>query len=213
MPKDDSLADLLIAGGLGYLLAKGQNNEWKPVIENYKKRLEHLKFSQTPIPFGFLDQNSNMKIIYRESVFCFLFGFSNSCLPSLMRVLEQALISKYERTENKKPPNDMALADLIDWAEKLLKEKTQVAHSFRMLRNYVHSENLISQQDASEGIRHISIVIDNIFPKQSFGLNVTCPSCRKIETITIQPQMGVLGNTVGIRCGGCGVNYNWLVFP
>ncbi|MEM4241934.1 MAG: hypothetical protein QXW08_07515 [Candidatus Nitrosotenuis sp.] len=44
MTKDDYLAELLIAGGLGYLLAKGQNSEWQPVIDNYKKRLEHLQY-------------------------------------------------------------------------------------------------------------------------------------------------------------------------
>lgn len=212
MTKDDYLAELLIAGGLGYLLAKGQNSEWQPVIDNYKKRLEHLQYFKIPPPWGYLDTNQNMRAIYRESILCYLFGLSNSCIPSLMRVLEQALITKYERVENKKPSDDMSLKNLIDWAEKILKNKAQVAHSFRMLRNYVHTDTLVQEQDAIEGIRHISIVVHNLFPSEFSALNTTCPFCRRMQTNTIHPDIGFLGNTLNIKCS-CGSNYNWILLP
>ncbi|MEO9309599.1 MAG: hypothetical protein ABI337_04825, partial [Nitrososphaera sp.] len=72
MIKDDSLAEFLIAGGLGYLLAKGQYSEWQPFIDNYKKRLEHIQYFKIPPPWGYLDKNQNMKVIYRESILCYL---------------------------------------------------------------------------------------------------------------------------------------------
>lgn len=213
MPKDDGLADLLILGGLGYLLAQGQYKEWQPVIDNYKKRLEHMKYFKISPPMSYLDSSNNIKTIYRESLLCYLLGLSNSSIPSIMRVLEQALITKYERVENKKPEEEMSLAKLIDWAEKILEDKTQIAHSFRMLRNYIHTDILIHEQDAIEAIRHISIVIESLFPSGSFGLNTTCPSCRRTETVTVHPNVGFLGNTLGISCGGCGMRYNWIMLP
>jgi hypothetical protein len=210
MIKDDSLVEFLIAGGLGYLLAKGQDSEWQPVIDNYKKRLEHIQYFKIPPPWGYLDKNQNMKVIYRESILCYLFGLSNSCIPSLMRVLEQSLIEKYKRVENKKPSDEMSLKSLIDWAEKILKDKTQVAHSFRILRNYIHTDTLVQEQDAIEGIRHISIIVHNLFPSDCRALNTKCPGCGRMQVNTIPPNIGFLGNTLSIRCS-CGRNYKWIL--
>jgi len=212
MTKDDSLGDLAVLGAFLYLLSQGQQNEWKSFTEQYKKRLEHLKYFKIPPPWNYLDANQNMKTIYRESVLCYLFGLSNSCVPSLMRVLEQSLITKYEEVEGKKPSDDVILKILIDWAEDILKEKTQTAHSFRMLRNYVHTDTLIQEQDAIEGIRHISIVIHNLFPSGFRGLTTTCPVCRRVQTNTVHPDIGFLGNTISIVCG-CGQKYNWILLP
>ena len=212
MPKDDSLGDLVLLGTFLYLLSQGQQNEWKSFIDQYKKRLEHLKYFKIPPPWGYLAVNQNMKVIYRESILCYLFGISNSCIPSLMRVLEQSLITKYERVENKKPSDDMSLKSLIDWSEDILKTKTQVAHSFRMLRNYIHTDALVQEQDAIEGVRHISIVLHNLFPSDFRALNTNCPFCRRTQNNTIHPDVGFLGNTLSIRCG-CGANYNWILLP
>ena len=210
MTKDDSPGDLAVLGAFLYLLSQGQQNEWKSFTEQYKKRLEHLKYFKIPPPWNYLDANQNMKTIYRESVLCYLFGLSNSCVPSLMRVLEQSLITKYEEVEGKKPSDDVILKILIDWAEDILKEKTQTAHSFRMLRNYVHTDTLIQEQDAIEGIRHISIVIHNLFPSGFRGLTTACPVCRRVQTNTVHPDIGFLGNTISIVCG-CGQKYNWIL--
>lgn len=212
MVKDDTI-DLLVAGGLGFLLAQGQYNEWKPIIENYKKRLEHLKYLHIPPPLGYLDKNQNVKTIYRESIFCYLFGLPNSCMPSLVRVLEQALISKFQIIEGKPPSNDIGLAKLIDWGEKLLGEKSEIAHSFRMLRNYIHTDKIVKEQDAIEGIRHISSAVDTLFPIDYDTFHTICSFCKTGNLTKIPIESLILGNLVNIRCNKCGQTYAWILLP
>jgi len=210
---NNSLGDMLILGGIGYLLGQGQFADWKPLIENYKKRLEHLKYFKIPLPMGYLQTNENIRTIYRESILCYLFGLSNSAIPSLMRVLEQALMKKYEDVEGKKPSDDVNLKNLIDWADNIIEDKTQVAHSFRMLRNYVHTDTLVQEQDVIEAVRHISIVTNDLFPTNYYELITTCKTCGRQQTLSLQPSSDFLGNAVGTRCGGCYINYNWISIP
>lgn len=210
---DNGLADILILGGLGYLLGQGKYNDWDPLIKNYKSRLKHLKYFKIPVPVGYLNTNENVKTVYRESILCYLFGLSNSAIPSLMRALEQTLIAKYEEVEKKKPTDNVSLKNLIDWAEKIIKDKVEIVHSFRMLRNYVHTDVLVKEQDTIEAIRHISTVIHSLFPSTFYGITTTCKSCGRIETQTIHPVHSFLGNTIDIVCYGCNSRYNWIMIP
>ncbi|MCH7559903.1 MAG: hypothetical protein IIC67_00800 [Thaumarchaeota archaeon] len=210
--KDSGLSDLIILGGLGYLLGQGKHADWEPIIQNYKKRLEHLQYLKIPPPMGFLDTNTNIKTIYRESLLGYLFGLSNSVIPSLLRVLEQALIKKYKIVEGKSPSNDPSLKNLIDWAEKIIEKESQIAHSFRLLRNYIHTDILVDEQDAIEAIRHISKVIEKLFPTTIYGITGACNVCIKIQTQTIIPQFSFLGNTIRMVCG-CGNAYTRILIP
>lgn len=158
MPKtteDNGLADLIILGGLGYLLGKGKYADWEPIIQKYKNRLEHIQYFKIPPPMGFLDTNTNIKTIYRECLLCYLFGLSNSVIPSLLRVFEQALIKKYKLVEGKIPSDNVSLKNLIDWTEKIIEKESEIAHSFRLLRNYIHTDILVEEQDAIEAIRQL----------------------------------------------------------
>ena len=213
MSNNDGLFDLLLAGGLGFLAAKGQYSDWEPLIQNFKKRLEHLQYVKIKQPMGFLEPSQNMRTIYRESIMCHLFGLPNSVLPNLMRVLEQALRKKYEEKTGEKPPEEMGLKKLIDWAEKTYGEGMQIAHSFRMLRNYVHTDVLIKEQDTVEAIRHISDVTGFLFPTNYYEINTTCRSCGKVQVEPIQKSLDFLGNNLEIKCSYCSFRYNLILLP
>jgi hypothetical protein len=213
MPNDDDPLALLVAGGLGYLLGQGQYADWQPIIEQYQKRLSQLSYLQIPLPWGYMDAQPNMTIVYRESIACFLFGLPNSCLPTLMRLLEQALILKYTQVEGKKPPNSMSLAELIDWGEKFLHDKTSSAHSFRMLRNFVHTDKLVQEQDCLEGIRHVSIIVEKLFPGHYAGTVTTCKNCGNTAVTDIDTSLQFLASNFQVTCARCRRNFNWIMLP
>lgn len=208
---DDDFWGALVIGGLGYLLGQGQYEGWKPLIQQYQNRLYHLQYSKSPYPFGFLNGNNNMKIVYREGVLSYLLGLSNSAIPNLIRVLEQALISKYESTEKKKPDN-VGLSDLIDWAEKMMKEKTNIAHSFRMLRNFLHTDKLVLEQDCLECIRHVSIIINNLFPTDFVTVNTHC-RCGATGIGVVLPESRFLATNLSFQCNICHQTFNWVLLP
>src|SRR5437867_8368391 len=107
MPNDDEAIGLLLAGGIGYLVGDSKYKGWKYIIEQYNRRLQQITFAQIPLPWAFLMKNPNMRLIYRQSTLSYLFGLPDSCFPTLLRVLEQALKSKYEEVEGKKPSREM----------------------------------------------------------------------------------------------------------
>jgi hypothetical protein len=211
---DDTFLALLLGGGLAYLLYQGMDKDWNAFKEKFKKRLERLKHDTIRPPLDFVSNNPNMAIVYRESIFCYLFGLPNSCIPSLVRVLEQSLKTKYMITEGKEPSSKMTLNDLIDWAEKFLKDKTNVAHSFRMLRNYVHTDVLIDEKDCPEAIRHITSIINALFGETVRMLHTTCTFCSYGGPTTFSnPSDLFIGNILPVRCGSCQRTYNWIIMP
>ncbi|GEM_PF-5264450 len=213
MTNDDSLGALILGGGLGYLLAHGQNSEWKPIMEGYKTRLQQVEYARVPFPTGFLKKSHNIRVIYRQSLSSYLFGLPDACMPMLMRVLEQALKLKYEEMEGKKPSRDLDLAKLIDWAESILKNKANVAHSFRMLRNLLHSDQFVQEQDCLEGIRHVNIIIENLFPGDQLRIETRCPHCGFSGITFLTSDSRVLANTLSLHCGQCSRVYSWLLMP
>ena len=214
MPSDDdSFWSLLLGGGLAYLLLKGQDRDWNTFKERYRKRLERLRHDAIRPPLDFLSNNPNMSTVYRESIFCYLFGLPNSCIPTLVRVLEQALSSKYESEEGTKPPSKMTLEELIDWSVKFLEERTEIAHSFRMLRNYIHTDRLVKEQDCPEALRHISSIIVTLFGESIGGINTTCTFCNYSAFTTVDAPNLYLGNDVSITCGSCRQTYHWILIP
>jgi len=215
MTNDDEAIGLLLAGGIGYLLGDSQYKGWKPVIDQYNRRLQQITFAQVPLPWGFFTKSANMRVIYRQSVLSYLFGLPDACLPTLIRVLELALKSNYAEVEGKKPSREMCLANLIDWGESLLKDKLAVAHSFRLLRNLVHTDNLAQEQDSVEAIRHVSIIVENLYPGvfAMVNLNTRCPNCGFISLKLVSSNSGPLGTTMPIDCPGCKNQYNWTLMP
>lgn len=211
--KDDSLGALILGGGIGYLLAQGQNSEWKPVIDSYKRRLQQISFARIPFPVEFLRKNQNIRRIYSQSLSSYLFGLPDACMPVLIRVLEQALKVKFAEAEGKKPPRDYDLAKLIDWSQSFLKDKALVAHSFRILRNLVHTEELVQEQDCLEAIRHVNIIIENLFPGNSVMVQVSCQFCGRSGVTPVSGDFRFLGSSVALQCDQCRRTYNGMLMP
>jgi len=209
---DNSLGDILLIGGLGYILGQGKFADWEPIIQKYRNRLEQIRYFKISPPMGYLETSGNIRTIYRESLLCYLFGLSNSSIPSLLRVLEQSLIKKYENVEEKSPSQNTSLKTLIDWAEKTIEKESQIAHSFRQLRNYIHTDVLVEEQDAIEAIRHVSKVIEKLFPTKIYGLTGRCKVCGRVQTQTINPKVSFLGDVIKMNCG-CGNTYNLILMP
>ncbi len=215
MPKDDEAIGLLLAGGLGYLLGDGQYKGWKPIIEQYNNRYQQIAYAQVPVPWGFFTKSPNMRVLYRQSVLSYLFGLPDTSLPALIRVLEQALKSRYEDAESKKPSREMSLANLIEWGESLLKDKLAVAHSFRLLRNWVHTDKLVQEQDCLEAIRHVSLILENLYPGilATPVITARCPGCRFVAPQLLGSNTGTLGTALQIGCQNCRNTYSWSLMP
>jgi hypothetical protein len=136
----------------------------------------------------------------------------NSCIPNLVRVLENALSQKYEIVTQKKPQK-MDLVELIKWAETKLDINSTIAHSYRILRNLIHTDKLLYEQDCLEGIRHVTDILTDIFPE--FGeFQINCPNYHfpKNKNIEFIDEVKFLGNTLEVPCV-CRRKYNWIVFP
>lgn len=209
----DSLLALIGGGLLGYLLGEGRYNDWKPVIEQYQKRFQQLTFAQIPLPVKFLQMSQTMRVIYRQSLYAYLFGLPDASLPALIRVLEQALKVKYDEVEGKKPSRDMDLAKLIDWAESYLKDKALIAHSFRRLRNFVHTDNLVQEQDSLEGIRHVSIILESLFSSNQSLLSTVCSQCKSSNIASLVESQRMMGHNVPLVCSHCHMTYNISLMP
>jgi hypothetical protein len=90
-----------------------------------------------------------------------LFGLPDASLPMAFRCLEIGLKQHYEIVEKKKP--SLNAFELIDWSEKKLGKKVEIAQGIRILRNLAHEEKTITEQDNLEAIRHITNIIEPCF--------------------------------------------------
>jgi len=212
MPRNEDILGYILSGGIGYLLGQESSNEWKPFMDRFRERFELLTTTKTPLPWAFLKSRPSIQAIYRQCAYCYLFGLPDACLPTLLRALELSLISRYETTEGKKPPLEMGLAKVIDWAESYLKEN-DVAHSFEILRNFIHTEKLIPEQDCLEGIRHVSLILETLCNSQDIVMNVVCHYCHYTGTASVLSGEGYLGNKMTMQCDHCKKTYHWMIMP
>lgn len=194
------MAEFVLVGGLGYLFGRAPFEKWQGFIDGYNKRLGHLAYNKVIEPLAFY-KVENGKQIYGEGIYAYLFGLKNSALPSLFRCLELGLKQKYIEIENKKPT--LTAFELIEWAETFLGKKKAQAHDFRFLRNFIHEEDIIEEQDALESIRHITTILNLLFPYPTANLAGNCQSCKNPYTITIFSSECYLGNTFTVQCEKC----------
>ena len=203
----------LIAGAVGYLAGKSKTADFEPLIKQFKRRLEALRYFQVLPPYGFFENRENARTLFKEGIYCYLFGLPNSSLPTMVRVLEIALQEKYDNEEGKKPLPEMSLNDLLDWAEKKLNLDTMTAHSYRKIRNLIHTDKLVVEQDCLEALRHLSNILNEMFHIiPEYILHRNCPNC-KCAVKSRHPTQGLfLGSVVTInKCPSCYVNYKWNI--
>jgi len=209
---EDALV-LGFGGLLGYGAAILKYSKWEPLIKDFEKRLNHLSYLKVTIPYKFFKINKNYGQLYSESVYAYLYGLSNASLPLILRCLETGLRNKYREVE-KENPKKLNLNNLIDWAENYLRDKKEIAHGFRILRNLIHSEKLISEQDVSEALRHISIILNLLYelPKDT-KLKVFCKNCNTEHQYVIQTHQYYIGNNMLFECDKFRQNINVIFIP
>lgn len=208
MGKDDFLP-IAFAGGIGYLLGENKYTGWDQFIKKWEERHKVLATTRIAPPIGFITKNKNFRLIYKESINCYLAGITNAGLASIVRFLELGLKEKYLELENSKA-DGKKLIELINWAEsrKLTKEK---AHNFRMLRNSIHTKQIIEEQDLLEAMRHISICVSELFPSKPGSISAKCAFCGFEMSATLNGETDFIGNKVEISCDRCKKKHNLTI--
>lgn len=204
------IAGLLLTG-VGYALGRASYQQWEGYIQKHNERWGHLTYNQIIEPLVFFEQVENSKQIYAEAIFAYLAGLPNASLPTTFRCLEICLKLHYENVEGKKP--SLSAYDLIEWCAERLKEKKELAHGIRILRNLIHGEKLIEEQDALEGIRHATKILNIVFPFQTANLTGACAFCGRQYTHEISADQCYLGNTIPIQCDNCLRSTNHIIVP
>jgi len=212
MGDGEVIAGTIIGGLLGFAVGMSRAEGWYEKIENFKKRLGHLAYSKAVLPQGFINADNSHKVLFSESIHAYLLGIPNSSLPTLLRCLEIGLKKKYE--EHEKKESNLRLKELIDWAEKILKDEIQIAHPLRMLRNKIHEDKLVSEQDVIEAIRHVSKILDELYPcKGQQIISVICPMCKDIHSYTLSKESCIIGNTMNLSCAVFKQGYQHSIMP
>jgi hypothetical protein len=201
----------LLGGLFGYGLGRAPFQAWEGFINKYNERLGHLSFNRAIEPLGFYNKVENARKIYAEAIFAYLAGLPDASLPMIFRCLEIGLKRYYEEVEGKKPL--IKAWELIDWSEKKLGTKVELAHGFRILRNLVHEEKTVTEQDNLEAIRHVTQILNLLFPFQTAIITVNCATCRRSNTMQVSPDQLFLGNNMPVPCTVCRINTNYQVMP
>ncbi len=210
--KDTTLiAGAILGGLLGYSAGANKTKGWDEFIKKYVERLNHIAYIEIIIPIGCFEKIKSSREVYREGVTAYLLGLPNASLPMILRFLEIGLKQKYSDVEGKTPPNK--LVDLINWSEKYLKDKTEIAHGFRILRNLIHKDKLVKEQDIPEAIRHVSAMLNILHPFTCVKLSNFCSFCSKQSDVTISRELYWVGNVMAIKCKHCKMVNNLQLIP
>jgi hypothetical protein len=214
MSDGDTIVAALLSGVLGYTAGAGKYSNWDDFIKRFNESLGHTTYLKIKIPYKLFEKSPTTKVLYIEATYAHLLGYPNSSLSTLMRVLEIGLRLKYKENEGKDAPEKWGLFDLIEWAENILKDKTEIAHGFRILRNLIHTDKLISEQDNMEAIRHVSVILNEIFPYDSITVPAICPTCNISGKIAVlfgeKCNLGVINQ---LQCDNCYKVYTLPLIP
>lgn len=201
----------LLGGLFGYGLGRAPFEAWEGFINKFNDRVGHLSYNHVIEPCGFYNKVENGNRIYGEGIYTFLFGLPDASLQMTFRCLEIGLKRYYEDTEGKK--SSLKAWELIEWSEKKLGSKKEVVHGFRILRNLTHGEKTITEQDDLEAIRHVTEVLNLVFPFQSATITAYCGTCRRFTPMEALPEQLFLGNTIPVPCTVCKISTNYQVMP
>jgi hypothetical protein len=207
----DALIALLLSGGIGYALGRAPFQQWETYINNYNDRLGRLAYDRVVEPLEFYQKIQNSQKLYAEAIFAYLVGLEDASLPVTMRCLELGLKEHFRQVENAEP--SMTSYRLIEWAEKSIGNKKELAHGFRILRNLIHEEKVIEEQDALEAIRHVTMILNNIFPFSNAIISGACNFCNTTYNLSIPLDQCYLGNTIVVQCNKCRRSINHNIMP
>jgi hypothetical protein len=201
----DALVGNLMSGYLGYVAGSRKFAGWEPIIKSYDARMSHLAYVKATRPVSFFAAIPNAEIIHREAILAYLFGLPDASIPTTLRCLEMGLNHKHIIETGQPPPENSKLFYLINWAEQYLGNRKQTAHGFRILRNLIHEPSILSEQDAIEAIRHITIILNLLYPILTpfVKTNYACQNCKKPLQIDMLIQDHYLGNIIKPNCPYC----------
>jgi len=208
--EDNNLIGLLFVAGLSYLAGTSKLQSWQRFVDQFNERLRSMKYAKIIIPIEYLKTNNNARVIYHEAVLSHLFGLPNASVPIIVRLLELALRSIYAKDEAGK--HKPSLNELIQLAEKELAEKADIAHGFRLLRNRIHGDTVITEQDSLETLRHVSILVNQVYPWHVYRINKISP-CGHGVSLSINYEDFFVGNSIPFVCSICRNQYNETVIP
>ncbi len=190
------------------------------LFNNHAKNLENIKNANIIIPYEFFNSLKAGNVFYAEGLNCYLFGLSNSAVTVIVKCFEIALKQKYRVEEKgecikkmKKGTRNCNLNELIDWADKWLGNKKELAHGFRILRNLIHEEKEIENKDALEAIRHVSKFLNLLWPFEGHNERIVCEKCKNEINLTGNKEKFYIGNVIPIDCNNCGETIQFLVYP
>lgn len=92
--------------------------------------------------------------------------------------------------------------------------RKDLAQWFRSLRNLIHEEKEVESQDAFEAIRHISKILDFLFPVRNGKMDIfiQCEKCRE-EIHCAGFEQFPIGTLKTLECKNCGTSNEYLIFP
>lgn len=207
----EAIGGAIIGGLFGYGLGRAPFQAWEGFINNFNGRIGHLTYNHVIEPCEFFSKVENSNRIYGEAVYAFLYGMPDASLQMTFRCLEIGLKRYYENTEGKKC--SLKAVELIDWSEKKLGNKKELAHGFRILRNLTHEEKTITEQDSLEAIRHVTQILNIVFPFLTATITVYCGICRRPSQISALPDQLFLGNSIAVPCPSCRTSTYYQVMP
>jgi hypothetical protein len=209
------MAEVLVlmtaSGIIGYAFGRAPFQQLEGYINKYRERMERLAYDKVVEPLVFYQNVKNAKKLYAEAVFAYLWGLSNASLPVTMRCLELGLKEHYRSVEKAEP--SLNLYKLTEWAEKGIGSRKELAHGFRIVRNLIHEDKVIEEQDALEAIRHVTKILNVIFPFSEAIITGTCNFCNTAYKRSISSDECFLGNTLVIQCNNCRRSINHIIMP
>jgi hypothetical protein len=184
---------------------------WEPFVKALEVRHGQMVYQKVIKPIPTITANPATEAALSEAVRTYAFGFARSSVYNSGRLLEMALASAYELSEGKPPPKK--LEDLINWFGAKYPQDKPLASSIQILRNTIHTIDVITDQMALETLRHATEVLNRAFPYagSTYLTHMMCPSCGQVGAYDIGVSLLYLGNNVAFDCGKCRVTFNQLV--
>lgn len=198
--ENDVLAALL-GGVFGHAIAKGAYAEWDGFIKAVGDRIAHLTFLKIVVPNAAFDAVPGSQKPYEEGIRAFVYGLPNASIPVLMKALELCLRNAYE-TKTGTKSKGKKLVDLIEWAEDLV-DDLDVLHGYRLIRNRLHKEEYIKEEDVPAAIQHITRAINSLYPYVPASRQFHCNKCGKNLDVQVPSESNYIGNTVNVNCPTC----------
>ena len=200
----ESLLALLLGALLGYVTGASGPKGFEELAKNARNRVNHLAYFKVVPPMALFRACRTASSFYKEAVQAYILGMPNSSVVMSLKTLELGLKRKLGK-ENAR------LVELIDKLEEEPRFK-DLAHGLRILRNHVvHGEKGCGEQDALEVLRHVSEILNRLFPFKEVLYRVTCGTCKTSYTATVRKEKSFLGNIIRTKCPNCGMINDFII--